>query len=280
MMFIVFGQFMKTNSGAISYALGGPGTAAFREFYPFKNEEYLVANRKTMPKLVARVSGLATRYAEQLGEKLSGDLKAFSPAYKKVLSAQRTQIGTVNQDRTERNTAFVDGQWTMTGVVLTVAGMNIRNPEESQKLFPFGMLYPPVKPPFIVKVDGKLAAKESSVVANRTLNKRVKIFVTNTSVNADALVWLAMSPEDEAPATATVIGANNKGEIKAANWDNLKGTFLMIKNGSDINEVTYAIEITGLKKTKEEKKAEREAAKAEKKANKEAMKVMKTGKSA
>ncbi len=252
-----FGQFMKRNSGAISYALGGDNTDAFLEFYPYKNEEYLLATRKTMPKLVARVGTLATKYADQLGTKLTGDLQAFSPAYKKVLSAQRTQIGAVSTNREERNTTYEDAQWSLTGVVLSVAAINTRNPAASEKLFDFTMLYPQSKP-FVVKAEGKLAAKESSIIVNRTLINRVKMVVVNKSVNADALVWLAMSPTEDAPANANVIKANSKGEIKAADWDSLKGTFLMIKNGSDINEVAYSIEITGLKKTKEEQAAEKE----------------------
>ena len=252
-----FGQFMKMNDGAIAYALGGADTAAFLEFYPYKNKEYLKAKRSTMPMLTARVSTLATKYADLLGAKLTNDLQAFSPAYKKVLSAQRKQIGNVDKNRTERNTAFEDAQWQLTGVVLSVAAINLRNPAASQNIFQFDMLYPQTKP-FVVKAEGKLAAKESSIIVNRTLNKRVKVLVVNKSLNADALVWLAMSPTEEVPATATVISANSKGEIKAENWDSLKGTFLMIKNGSDINELSYVIEITGLKKTKEEKAAEKE----------------------
>lgn len=252
-----FGQFMKTNNGAIAYALGGINRAAFRDFYPHKNEEYLSANRKTMPRLAARVGGLATMYTKILGEKLTSDLQAFLPGYKKVLTAQRMQIGNVNKGRAERNSAFTDGQWTLTAVVHSVAGINNRKPEEAQKLFDFTMLYSLSKPS-IIKENGKLAAKESSTLLNRTLNKRVKIWVANTSLNADALVWLAMSPTDEAPATAIVIKANSKEEIKAENLESLKGTFVMIKNASDINEVVYAVEITGLKKTKEEKAAEAE----------------------
>lgn len=59
-----FRRFMKDYSGAISFALGEKNTNAFREFYPHKNKEYLLANRTTMLKLTGRVQKLSIKYAD------------------------------------------------------------------------------------------------------------------------------------------------------------------------------------------------------------------------
>ncbi len=251
-----FGQFMKNTAGAIAYALGGNTTSAYAEFYPHKNEEYLNATKTTMPGLSLRVFDAATKYAKELGTKLAGDLQSFATGYEGVLEKQQAQITTVKGDRKERNAAFTEGQWTLTDVVNHVAIINSRKPEQSKKLFPFDMLFPPTKT-HIIKADGKLAAKESKEILNRTLSSRVKIIIRNTSLNADAVAWLAMLPAGEVPATAVLIKANSKIEIVADKLGDLRGTFLMIKNASDINEAAYEVEITGLSKTKEERTAEK-----------------------
>ena len=153
-----FGQFMKNNSGALAYALGGNTTAAYYQFYPYKNEEYRRATRKTMPMLAGCVLNLATQYADILGANLTSDLQGFSPGYKKLLSSQRQQITNVKQNRIQRSDAFIQGQWTLTGMVHDVASLNLGNPQETDKLFPFAVLYPPKKSR-ILSITGKLAIK-------------------------------------------------------------------------------------------------------------------------
>ena len=242
-----FGQFMKNNSGAIAYALGGNTTDAYRQFYPTRRMDYIRAKRKTMPKLTARTANLATKYADSLGTQLTSDLQGFLPGYKKVLAAQRQQITNVKQNRIERNAAFTKGQWTLTGVVHDVASLNNGNPEQTDKLFPFAMLYSQSKNRGI-SFTGTLAVSENKDLLNRTLTPRVTVTVQNTCVNADVMVWLALSPKDVAPVTAVTVKANSTATLKASDLGDLKNPFLMITNSSSINEASYIVTLKGLKR--------------------------------
>ena len=242
-----FGQFMKNNNGAIAYALGGNTMDAYYQFYPFKAEEYLTATKKKMPMLVGRVLNAANQYADSLGTNLTSDLQAFSPTHKKLLAIQRQQITNVKQNRIQRSDAFVQGQWALTGIFYNVASLNIGNPQEMEKLFPFSMLYPQKKSK-VLTIKDKLAISESKPLLNRFLTDDVALTVQNIVVNADVMVWLAASPKDDAPATAVVVNANTKSTLKAGDLGDLKNPFLRIKNMSSMNIAEFEIDIAGLKK--------------------------------
>ena len=257
-----FGQFMKNNSGAIAYALGGNTTAAYYQFYPYKVKEYLRAGKKTMPMLASRVADLASQYSNTLGANLASDLQGYLPAYMKLLSVQRQQIATVKQNRSLRTDAFAQGQLTLTGVVHDVANLNVGNPQVLANLFPFTVLYPPKKDKSL-KIDGELLASAHAMLQNRTLTHDILVTVQNTCVNADVILWLAAAPTDEVSASPITVKANSTATVYAGDLGDLKNPFLMIGNNSNINKASYAVSIKGLKKapvTKKKKVTDKGAA--------------------
>ena len=243
-----FVTFMADNEYVIARAVGGRNTDAYRIIYPFGMKDYRTANKTTMTALTTRVENAGFTYATELGTELAMQLQGFALGYTNAVTAQRLQKTNVKKDRSSKSNAYVQAQWALTSTVHTVAAINGEDVGASAALFHFDMLFTQPKHRRITITETVLKG-ETKQLLNCTLNTAAVVTIRNTGMNAAVMVWLAANATDAAPADAKLISANSTEVIKASKLGNLQtNSFLMIKNVSDVNEGSFAIEVSGLTK--------------------------------
>jgi hypothetical protein len=242
---VAFGLTMKEKEGVIANALGGFGSAAYLEFYPHGFGEYTRALKTDMPVLTLRVKTAATAHSGALGVSLTTLLSGFVAQWNTARDEQEQQFATVDDNRTERTQAREALELAMLTVVHTIAALFPGDVDACNDFFAFSLLF--THTVHRTKTfSGTVAPGGILLVINHTLTDTNTVHVQNTDDNADFQLYLAHTATEE-PAGRGITVKSNKGKRpKPSELGDLADTFLLIKNLSDVNPVTFIVKVGGL----------------------------------
>jgi hypothetical protein len=245
-----FGLTMKEKNGVIANALGGFGTPEYLEFYPSGIGEYTKALKSQMPALVSRVKTAATAHSVALGAPLTTLLTGYDTLWKSSRDAQEEQKGVVDDNRTERTQARIALELGMLTTVHTIAAKFPGDVDACNNFFAFNLLFPHGHKR-ATSFAGALTIKGTRVVVNITFTDSMFLEIQNPDDNADILVGLVHSPEDQPGPKAKTIKPQKGIRVKPSEIGDLNDTFLVVVNKSDVNEGAYFIKIKGLPEEEE-----------------------------
>ena len=236
-----FKSTMSEKQGAIADKGGGFDTDAYREFYPNSISDYPTANKTTMDKLVQRVNAAATKYAIQLDTTLTALLKGFQVQWEKSRNIQETQIGVVEDVRTDKtpDRGIVGGKMKKTiGLLWTI---NENNDAQTAKYFDFTRLYNYAHHKHEI-FSGSLALSSLKLLSNEAFGDDQIIKGRNTSTNATFIIYIVQNIGD-APTLFLEVKPGKTFSTKAILLGDTANTMLVIKNISTVNETSYVVEI-------------------------------------
>lgn len=237
-----FKKTMGEKKGAIADKLGGFNTDEFRLFYPRTRSDYPKANKTSMPMLTKRVHDVATTYTTQLGTDLSTLLISFLDLWKNSRASQSTQIGIVEDSRIEKTPAMTGVNNIMKKVIGLLWVKYEGDDLQTTKYFDFTKLYNTAHHKHEI-LTGSLAAIAQKTLSNEAFGDLQKIKGRNTSTNATFIIYIVANPMDIPTKFVTVKPGKSFSKL-ATEFGDLDGTFLIIKNISEINEVSYLVEFT------------------------------------
>lgn len=225
----------------VERALGGNGAEAMLEFYPHGRTEYSNALVGQMNKLTKRVYEAAVKYETQLGSTIADKLKPF---WQKWVNARNTQVADmslVEKQRIDRVSARLAANIVCHKTAHRVAEVYAENEKKAQTLCPFHLLYR-AKRKKASKFAGPVAPGETAIVFNKNFGEDSVYHIANLVDNAGFEAWLAATPNaDKGEKFVT----NHAGQTHIVNREKLGGgdntPYLLIKNTSATNEVTYEV---------------------------------------
>ena len=244
-----FSAYLSDNEPFMARQLGGKESAGYLSFFPYGLSEYFNATKTGMPVLTSRVKKAAVKYSGKLDPEVAAALQAFDGDFEKQYGVQQTQIQTVNQDRTEQKSAFVDAQIALTISVYAVGMQYPGDVVKCASFFPFHMLYPAgQKTQYVLAGDVEKSGEKE--LLNYNLNPTALVVFENDGDNAAYAAWLAALPADPMPddALEVNVGAAPITLVASKLGDLKKKPFLMVKNLSNVNSCSYQITIIGLRK--------------------------------
>ena len=236
----LFKTTMREKEGVIADKVGGFDTDAFREFYPEGVREYTRVTKTEMPEKTLRVKNVATTYSAALGATLRNLLQSFLQLWTDSRNLQQTQKGLVKRSRKEKKTDVLDVSKTMKKTIGVLWVKYDGDDEQATTYFDFNLLYNYIHHPH-QKLSGAVPASSKKVLTNLGFNPGDYISVSNTTTNATFIIYLVAHADDEPTQSVELAPGKHIKEL-ASHFGNLDGTFLVIKNISDVNEATYIVE--------------------------------------
>ncbi len=236
----MFRTTMSDKEGVIADKLGGFNTDGFREFYPNGLTEYSNVTKTEMPILTKRVKDVATTYSTALGTTLRNLLQSFEQAWIDSRNLQQTQKGLVKTSRREKRADILAVSKTLKKTIGVLWVKYDGDDEQATTYFDFNLLYNYIHHPH-QKLSGAVPASSKKVLTNLGFNPGDYISVSNTTTNATFIIYLVAHADDEPTQSVELAPGKHIKEL-ASHFGNLDGTFLVIKNISDVNEATYIVE--------------------------------------
>ncbi len=138
------GTAMRKERDNISAALGGRDTAAYQEIIPHdKNGLFTALTKTNAPVVLEALSIAATKYADQLGERLIDMLTGFSVRWTDTRGSQLKQKGKVKDEAQQLTTARDVLEIDLQSIVLKIADRynTLRNPEMGMSYFSWHLLW-------------------------------------------------------------------------------------------------------------------------------------------
>lgn len=237
------GNTMRDQQGVIANAVGGFKSAAFIQFYPHGLMEYTQATKLQMPTLVNRVNDAATAYSTQLGDTLTATLQGFAEAWQTSRDAQEKQMGTVSGNRTGRTQAETDLQLALSFAVHETATMFPGDVVQCSSFFDFSLLYSSGHRHKAELFNGNVAKGATAIALNRSLTETTHLKLNNLADNASLLVYLGATADAEPNGKGVEVDAGKSRNLKLSELGDENGTFLLIKNLSDVNDAGYTLEV-------------------------------------
>ncbi len=238
----LFKKTMSDKKGAIADKVGGFDTPVFLEFYPHGSSEYTLAPKTEMAVLTHRVKTAATTHSVALGATLTALLQGFESSWQTSLDNQQQKMGSVDDNRTEREVAITEVQMALLLAIHTIALKFPANVGECSAFFNFSLLLRRAHTEMEV-FTGTLAANAKTAVLNRSLTDDVKLKVVNTDDNAPLIVYLAATAGEEPDGVFVKVKPGKSRNLKPSSLGSLDNTFLMLLNDSAVNEGSYKVEV-------------------------------------
>jgi len=240
-----FGLTMKEKDGVIASAVGGFNSATYLEFYPRGFGEYTQAKKIDMPMLTNRVKVAAAAHSAALGATLTSLLSGYKLQWDTSRDEQEQQFATVDENRTERSLARIALEKGMLTAVHTVAGLFPGDVDSCNNFFDFNLLF--THSVHRTKTfSGTVPAGGILLIINQSLTDTNKVHVQNTDANADFQIYIGHTATDEPDGRGITVKPNKGKNPKPSELGDLSDTFLLIKNLSDVNDVTFVVRISGL----------------------------------
>ena len=236
---------MSNSEGAIAYALGGRDTTAYLQFYPRGISEYTQATKTVMPLLTERVFTAANANKASLPPALVDELTIYKNGWANARGDQELKKGSLSDNRGERNSNRITYEQALLQAIHQVAGLYPGDVNRGRQYFNFSMLFSFAKHTHQT-ITGTLDANEHKTAVNRIFPGNATITARNKDNNADFIIWCGAT-ENEMPGAAAI--AVHAGESKtftpAQLGNDAAKPFLLLLNGSIVNECDYEIEIVG-----------------------------------
>jgi hypothetical protein len=224
----------------IAVALGGKDTAAYLTFYPHMVSEYSVCPQRDMVTLTSRVKGAAIANATALGTTLTALLSGFQDSWKSSKVAQELQKGTVSTGREIRGSTRTTLEKDLCYALDIIGSIDAGNVDFAKSFVNFSLLFSVAHHKHIRK-SGSILVKNKVQTANQTFNAEDEITIENTCTNADIEAYLVAHPDD-VPTLIVTVKPGKRVKKAAELFGDLAGTFLMLRDASDINDASYIVE--------------------------------------
>lgn len=239
----LFKTTMSFQEPFIADAIGGRETPAYKEFYPSKITEYSICPQADMPKLTSRVNTAATHYASALGTTRATLLEGFKNQWTTTKAAQELQKGKVSTERDGRNDTRLLIENDCNFAIAIISSLFPGDVANAKTFVNFSLLtHTPRKKH--IKKSGTIIINNKQLVANKTFGIKEKVKIENTSDNATLRAYLVLT-EDAEPTLFADIKPGKSFNNEASLLGDLSGTMLMLKNMSEVNDVTFIAEYLG-----------------------------------
>lgn len=236
---------MSNSEGAIAYALGGRDTTAYLQFYPRGINEYTQATKTLMPLLSERVFTAANANKTSLPPALVDELTVYRNGWANARGDQELKKGSLSDNRGERNNNRITYEQALLQAIHQVAGIYPGDVNRGRQYFNFSMLFSFARHAHQI-ITGTLDANEHKTAANRIFPGNATITARNKDDNADFIIWCGATENEMPGASAVAVHAGeNKTFTPAQLGNDAAKPFLLLLNGSIVNECDYEIEIVG-----------------------------------
>jgi hypothetical protein len=240
-----FKETMRTQEGVIANAVGGFKSPGYLLFYPHGLNEYGQVTKTKMPVLVNRVASAATTFAAQLGAPLTTTLQSFATDWQNTRTTQQQQMGTVTGNRTGRTTAESDTQMALLFAVHTIANMYPADVTTCSSFFDFSLLFSQAHSHPAQIIHGSILKNEIAVALNRSFADSMELRLSDNADNASLLAYIGTDANAQPNGKGVQVNAGKSRKLKLSELGDEGGTFLLIKNLSDVNDAAYTLEVKG-----------------------------------
>lgn len=197
-----------------------------------------------MTVLTGRVWTAADNNAAAIGTTLADKLKLYKGQWTTARNNQLGKMAVVDDNRTERSQARIELELVLLHAIHRVAYEFVGDIEKGSSYVDFNLLYAQTHHAH-KNYSGTIPAGGFAVVVNRSFTDEIKIHGKNTNDNADLRILLLHDTTAIPTTGGKIIKAGKSKTIKPSAIGSLDDTFLVIVNLSTVNELTWAVEITG-----------------------------------
>ncbi len=237
----LFSKTMSEKADVIADKLGGRNSEGYLEFYPNPVSDYTSPSKTKMPMLTKRVHDVAVTYATPLGTDLASLLQSFENMWTTSRQVQEEQMGKVDESREGRTPAMIAVNNKMKKALGILWTKYDGDDDKTAVYFDFNKLFNVTHHKHEM-FTGSLAPLTKKTLSNEAFGDTQLLKGRNTSTNASFIIYIVAHPDDN-PTLHHEVKPGKTFSVEASTLGDLAGTFLIIKNLSDVNETNYLVEV-------------------------------------